>query len=362
LCERFYQTDESVQLGQVGSGIGLSLVKDIVGLHEGTVEVASDSESGVTFTVQLPRPKDPTSQPVEKAPPSLGLANVVIEDLIALKDEPRVVSKIDTFAEDEKPTVLVVDDHAAIRTLVRRRLEPMYQVVEALDGADGLEKVNRLLPDLVISDVMMPVMDGFELCTSIKANHDTSFIPVILLTARAERKDRITGWDTGADAYLAKPFDHAELMSIVVNQIASTHQLKERVREQIEASSQRDFPIDERPVGIPSPEDLLKSTFMEVIAARYIDENFSVDEMAMALGMSRSTFFRKVESVFGRSPSAVLRTFRLEKAAFMFATNEGTVSEICYATGFKNVAHFSKSFREQFGVTPSKYSRGEREV
>jgi CheY-like chemotaxis protein len=279
----------------------------------------------------------------------------VVNDLIAAQDESRSGLEAEIDRDDEetgsRPTVLVIDDHAAIRTLVRRRLEPMYRVVEAADGVKGLDKVRRLLPDLVISDVMMPELDGYGLCTALKADPETSFIPIILLTARAAQEDRITGWDTGADAYLAKPFDDRELMSVVVNQLAAVHRLRERLAERLEPTSSPD--------DSPAQDPFLRRVH-EIIAQRCADEDFGVDDLVSESGLSRGTFYRRLEELAAEPPASMIRRVRLETAAAMLAAGTGNVGEVCYASGFRNLAHFCKAFKDTYGVTPSAYAAGGR--
>ncbi|MFT5143107.1 MAG: signal transduction histidine kinase/AraC-like DNA-binding protein, partial [Thalassolituus oleivorans] len=365
LFDRFYQNEDARHLGQVGSGIGLSLVRDLTALHEGSVVAESQDGVGVTFSVLLPRLTGTGHEGalIEHASLSVG---TLVSDLIAAEEENQKVPDVQIDLDDPevtaRPTILVVDDHVGIRALIRRRLEPTYRVVEAVDGVDGLERIRRLLPDLVISDVMMPRMDGYGLCTAVKADPEISFVPIILLTALAAREYRITGWETGADAYLAKPFDDRELMSVVVNQIAASHRLKERLGQELRSQAALDGTSsdpDRATSGKPtSAVDQLQSSIDDVFARHYVDEDFGVDDLAEALGMSRMTLYRNVDKLSEGSPAELLRSYRLARAAEMLVARSGTVGEICYACGFRNLAHFCRVFKSEFQCTPSAYARG----
>jgi CheY-like chemotaxis protein len=242
--------------------------------------------------------------------------------------------------------VLVVDDNAEVRAYVKQHLGSRYRVLEAANGADGLELARRALPDLVLSDVMMPVMGGYALCRALKADPDTDFIPVILLTARAEAEDRLAGLTEQADDYLTKPFDVRELLARIANVVGVRRRLKERYAG--ERLTIRPTPVD------VSPAD---GRFIEqvrvAIEANLADESFNVERLSSAVAQSRGNLHRRLRDLIGENPSDLIRRMRLERAAELLAARAGSVAEVAYAVGFKSVAHFSNAFYERHGIRPS---------
>jgi CheY-like chemotaxis protein/AraC-like DNA-binding protein len=249
-------------------------------------------------------------------------------------------------AADDVTTVLVVDDNAEVRAYVRQHLAPRYRVLEAVSGEEGLELARRFLPDLVLSDVMMPGMDGYALCRALRADRDTDFIPVILLTARADAEDRLTGLAEHADDYLTKPFDVRELLARIGNIIA----MRRRLRERFAGPS---LTIHPAPAGVSAADRVFLDQIRAVIEANIGDEGFSVERLAGEVAQSRGNLHRKLRDLIGESPSDLIRRMRLERAAELLEAGAGSVGEIAYAVGFKSVAHFSNAFHEQTGVRPS---------
>ena len=371
IFDRFYQVDASRQT-QLGSGIGLALAKEVVDLHRGTLGVESEEGFGSTFTVTLP----------------LGHAHLAPEQIVAdepwvpegsprygasLLSEPGGDGRADEAppfreetAEDDVTTVLVVEDHPEVRAYVRRHLEApgadgrVYRVIEAGDGEEGLALAKARLPDLVISDVMMPKLDGLGLCRALKADAATDFIPVILLTAKAAPEDKLEGLGEHCDDYLTKPFDPAELRARIDNLIAVRTRLRARFQQEGVALARVDAaPV---PLRLPAPEDVTSAddAFLEqvreAVEAHLSDETFSVERLAEAVGMSRGHLHRQLKALVGQTPSDLIRTLRLERATHLLAGRAGTVSEIAYAVGFKSVAYFSDSFVRAYGCRPSEYA------
>jgi signal transduction histidine kinase/DNA-binding response OmpR family regulator len=363
--DRFYQVGGSAQT-QLGTGIGLALAKEVVDLHGGTLTVASEEGFGSTFTFTLPlgqahlAPKqivdDEPWAPgaARQAPSAEGSGDGFDSEGVAVLDEDADVT-----------TVLVVEDHPEVRAYVRRHLEaaadgrPAYRVLEAADGEAGLVLAKARLPDLVISDVMMPKLDGLGLCRALKADPETDFIPVILLTAKAAPEDKLEGLSEHCDDYLTKPFDVAELRARIANLIAVRTRLRERFRQEGSTSAPGDAPTSLR---LPAPEDLTSAddAFLKVVAkaieVHLGDETFSVERLAEAVGVSRGHLHRKLKALAGQTPTDLIRTVRLERATHLLAGRAGTVSEIAYAVGFKSVGHFSDSFVRAYGCRPSDYA------
>jgi DNA-binding response OmpR family regulator len=249
-------------------------------------------------------------------------------------------------AEDEdRTTVLIVDDNADVRTFVRSILEPRYRVLEAPDGAAGLELATDALPDLVVSDVMMPRLDGFGLSRALKAEAATDCIPVILLTARADTEGEVEGLGTGADDYVTKPFEADVLRARVAGLIASRQHLRERF-------SRESLPPElDAPARSPFEERL-----REIIEAHLGDPAFSPDTHADEAVLSYKQLYRKLREEQGQTPSQFIRRVRVERAARLLEGQAGTVSEVAYAVGFNSLSYFNRSFREHFDCAPSAYA------
>ncbi|HEX4932281.1 MAG TPA: response regulator, partial [Gemmatimonadaceae bacterium] len=258
-------------------------------------------------------------------------------------------------ATPDRETVLVVEDNPDLLAWLRDHLDDRYRVLVAENGARGLSIARDETPDLIISDVMMPEMDGVSLCDAVKHDRDIDFIPVILLTAKASRDSRLSGLSHGADDYLTKPVDLEELHIRVENLIASRRRVRERFRE-----ADRPLPSIAVPVKAP-PRDASEGALLEkltqVLSRHLADEAFGVEQMAAEMGMARSTLYRRLEPLLGKSPMDALWEYRLAQAAQWLAETSITVSEVAYGVGFKSVPHFCGRFRARFGETPTEYRR-----
>ncbi|GJG87809.1 hybrid sensor histidine kinase/response regulator [Gemmatimonadetes bacterium T265] len=348
--ERFWQVDESAARTQPGTGIGLSLVKELVELHGGTITVASDGPgTGAAFTVLLPLAADPAALDAEPAPEPVrvgpGAPTVEFDggDTAAV-----AAATAGNGPGADVPTLLVVDDSADLRAYVRDQFAGRFRVLEAGDGAAGVELARRHLPDVVLSDVMMPGTDGHALLRALRASPETDFLPVLLLTAQAEDEQRIAGLERGADDYLVKPFDARELRARVENVIASRRRLRERLGR---AGVELPTPAP----GLVPADRALVDRIRSAIEANLGDPEFGVAELAKAVAVERSHLFRRTREMLDATPSELLRRARLERAAQLLREGAGSVAEVAYAVGFQSVSHFSQSFREAHGVSPSQY-------
>jgi signal transduction histidine kinase/ligand-binding sensor domain-containing protein/CheY-like chemotaxis protein/AraC-like DNA-binding protein len=349
--DRFYRGSESAARHQPGTGIGLALASELAVLHGGTLEVESEEGSGSTFMLSLLLGRDHLApeQVVDDVPlddwtPRLPLPALPMEEPAAGE---AVDSTPDAIPEDVT-TVLVVEDNAELRAFIRLHLRGRFRVVEAADGVQGLELARTLLPDLVLSDVMMPGLDGYALCRALRADPETDFIPVILLTARAASQDRLAGLREAADAYLTKPFEVEELTTQIDNLIA----LRRRLRERFAGQAVRVRPA---PIEMASSDAKFLDQVRSTIESRLADEDFTIEELARLVAHSRGHLHRRLKEICDESPSDLLRRLRLERAAQLLEAGAGSVSEIAYGVGFKSVAHFSNRFQDQFGVRPSAY-------
>ncbi len=328
--DRFAQAHE----GQSSStGLGLSLVREAAVLLGGSVGVASQPGAGTTFTVRLPL-ADAGHAPAGRYAPAVPEPDAEPERPPATDDADRT-------------TVLVVEDSDEVRAYVADVLRADYDVLEAADGAEGLAVARAHLPDLVVSDVAMPEMDGLALCAALKADPDLQFLPVVLLTARADVEDRLLGLGAGADDYLAKPFDSRELRARVDNLIAG----RRAWRDQLPAPAVLDaFP------DLPSADDALRGRIDAAIHDRFADPSFGPSALAEAVGLSGSQLRRRMQELHGQPPSTAIRSHRLRQGAALLARRTGTVAEIAYAVGFNSVSYFTRSFRDAFGRTPTEYA------
>lgn len=348
--ERFYQTDDAGSRLQPGTGIGLALVHDLTELHDGRLEVRSTQGAGTTFSVLLPLCEATTASADSH------------EQFVVASTNTNTNSEPD--ANLDQTTILVVDDHAEIRAHVRSHLAPKYRVIEAADGLAALALARERLPDLIVADISMPLLDGYGLCAQVRSDPELDWLPIILLTARAGLEDRLEGLRAAADDYLTKPFDAEELRARVDNLIALRRRLHERY-------TQQGSPGEQMPIAAMAPgpataaaaaqdvDAAYREHLLAVIKARMADEFFKVAELAEAMEQDRSYLFRRVREVTGQAPSDLIRDLRLERAAEMLLAEAGPISDIAYAVGFSSVAYFTKCFRERYGRTPGQ-SRGVR--
>jgi signal transduction histidine kinase/ligand-binding sensor domain-containing protein/CheY-like chemotaxis protein/AraC-like DNA-binding protein len=349
--DRFYRGNEATGRHQPGTGIGLALASELVALHGGTLEVDSEEGAGSTFTVTLLLGRDHLAPEqvvddgsAEGWSPRLPLLSTPVEEL----PESNASDSTQEGVPEDVTTVLVVEDNAELRAFIRMHLIGRFRVVEAVDGVQGLALARSVLPDLVLSDVMMPGMDGYALCRALKDDPETDFIPVILLTARAATEDRLAGLREAADAYLTKPFQVEELTTQIDNLIALRRRLRDRFARKL-------VRVRPAPAEVASDDEKFLDQVRSVIETRLADEDFGVEELARLVAHSRGHLHRRLKAIGNESPSDLLRRMRLERAAQLLDAGAGSVSEIAYGVGFRSVAHFSNRFQEHFGVRPSAY-------
>jgi signal transduction histidine kinase/ligand-binding sensor domain-containing protein/DNA-binding response OmpR family regulator len=349
IFDRFYQVDASQTREHEGSGIGLALAKELVELHHGTISVKSEVGKGTTLALRFPAGRAHLSPDEIAAAPQVE-EDPVIPDHDAADLPMAESSEAASHSPDESlPLILIIEDNADVRTYIRDYLVPDYRVDEAGDGNDGIRKAKDVIPDLIISDVMMPKIDGYEVCKRVKQDEKRSHIPVILLTARAGQENKLEGLETGADDYLTKPFDAKELVVRIRNLIEIRRKLRERFsKTQV---------LKPGEIAVTSIDDRFLQKVMAVVEQKMGNEKFSVEELAGNVGMSRSQLHRKLSALTGQSPTNFIRYMRLHRAMDSLQKDAGTVSEIAYAVGFSGVSYFTKCFREQFGTLPSEVKK-----
>jgi CheY-like chemotaxis protein len=333
--DRFYQVGNRSS----GTGIGLALVKSIAQLHGGSVGVESRVGEGTTFTVTLPLEQHGVEiVETEDAGKYQEQFNVHDADKGFSRRETEQLELM-TDTDDQRPTVLVVDDNESLRTFIASLLKDEYRVLLAADGKEALDVAGRQLPDLVISDVMMPVMDGLAFCEALKSQLATSHIPVILLTAKNMEDQRAEGYASGADAYISKPFSEKVLLSRVGNLLKSRLQLKL-------------YYLENGTSDASERENDFLSRFRSYAKKHLADPDLNVEQLAAEIGLSRVQLYRKVKALTGYSPVEVIRIMRLKEAEKRLKSTAKTVAEIAYEVGFSSPSYFSKCYRDLFGILP----------
>jgi signal transduction histidine kinase/DNA-binding response OmpR family regulator len=351
IFNRFYQVDGSVTREQEGTGIGLSLTKELVELHKGKIEVESEEGKGTTFTISILLGKEhlKPEEICESLSLSVSKGEGYSEEIIYQEETTSEKKDISLITETKKTSLLIVEDNSDVRDYIKNNLEKDYRILEAIDGEDGLSKSIDEMPDLIVSDVMMPKMDGFKLCDKLKTDERTSHIPIILLTAKASSQDKIEGLETGADDYVMKPFDTKELKARIKNLIEQRKRIHEHFRKH------GLFEIEEKDVT-PVDKKFLEK-IVTVINEHLSDTSFGVELLAEKMSVSRSLLLKKIEALVGESPNELIKRTRLNKAAKLIENKFGNISEIALEVGFNNPSYFAECFKKQFGCSPSQYFR-----
>ncbi|ROS87548.1 substrate-binding domain-containing protein [uncultured Duncaniella sp.] len=339
IFDRFYQVDK---IHPNGSGIGLSLAKAFVELHEGSIEVESRLNEGSRFTVKLPIRHVAETR------------NFTTKKAISGTDVETELGEIDTNRQQtdtDKPLLLVIDDNEDIRNMLRQLLSDEYTVIFASNGREGLRLAAKYVPDLIVCDVMMPVMDGLECCRKIKDEISTSHIPVLLLTACSMDEQRAQGYESGADGYVAKPFNTTVLKSRCRNLIENRRRIKNIWGNPSPMSVKTaETP---KPKVNPDTENEFYARFLEIVSAEMGNPDLNIDRLASDMGLGRSQLYRKIKALTNYTPVELLRNIRLKRSREMLTTTQKSISEIAYEVGFSTPAYFTRCYKEAFGETPS---------
>lgn len=337
IFDRFYQVDSSTTKEKEGTGIGLSLSKNLVELMNGTISVSSEVDRGTLFTLQLPFQEIKTGH------------KKVDEDVESLvKSSVKKTYALSKMDQRDLPAILLVEDNADMRHFIGKSFIGMYKVIVAVDGEDGLKKATIDSPDLIITDLMMPKLDGIELCIKLKTNVHTSHIPVIMLTAKAGLDNKIEGLETGADDYLTKPFDGKELLVRAKNLIEQRKKLRELY-------SNKEIQVDPKKITITSIDQKFLGRVLDLLEDNFSDADFGVPQMQGAMAMSKTQLHRKLKALTNEAPGELLRNFRLKRAAQLLLRKADNVTQIAYSVGFNNLSYFAKCFKELYGVAPSSF-------
>jgi len=334
IFERFYQNKSQ---GEKGYGIGLSHTLQLIEAHNGFIEAESKENIGTTISFYIPDVNFIT----------LGAQKTTGSQEDIYINDPEIQNENTLMHDEAAKTILIVEDNADMRKYINMELKKEYNILEAEDGLDGIDKAEQHEIDLIISDVMMPNMDGIKFCEHIKSNIKTSHIPVILLTAKADIKTKYEGIETGADDYILKPFD----MDYLVIRIKNLLQSRENLRKFFQENKWSLKPND---VTVTSLDEKFINQLMEVIERGIPNSEFSVNSLETEMGMSHSNFYRKIKNLTGQSGKEILNDMRMKRAKQLLINNKDIrIDEVAYMVGFSIPKYFGKSFKETFGVSPS---------
>jgi len=353
IFDRFYQAGDSKMHGMGGTGIGLALTKELLDLYRGEIHVDSEPGKGSTFSIKLPFLKEQfkDEEIVSVASDREETGSLVVGLGFETPEVQEIAAEEDYEPVKDEPVILIVEDNIDLRNYISRNLGRSYRIMVAENGKEGLNSAIGTIPDLVISDLMMPEMDGMEMCQKLKSDERTDHIPIILLTARADRGSKLEGLETGADDYIIKPFDAEELEVRIRNLFKQRKILKDKFRKEFIADA-----TDQE----VTYEDQILNKLMGILNNYISDSEFSIDQLADELHMSRRQVFRKVNALTGYSPNELIRTIRLTEAAKMFRSGHKHIAHVMHNVGFNNQSWFGKCFHELYGLTPSEYIKNKK--
>ncbi|MFW6225301.1 MAG: response regulator, partial [Bacteroidota bacterium] len=356
IFERFYQAHENHQQVAGGIGLGLSLVYELVNLHRGEINVDSTKGKGSVFNVKLPISKalfnkNEILNESQVKQQTSSSSEVVMEEIgsqLLSKNKPQ--ENLPWKSSKDDVLILMVEDNVELQKYIGELLEQRFKVAKAYNGVEAMRIIDNTLPDLIIADVLMPEMDGFEMCKKVKNNPKTSHIPVILLTARKQNEDQIKGFKAGADAYITKPFDLDLLLIRIQNLLSSRKLLKDKFHKNLLSNK-----AEKKTLTTANEEFMYK--LMGIIEKNINNPSLSINDLVLEMNMGRTNLFNKVKSITGISVNELIRKIRLNRAALLLQTKKYTVGQVTQMTGFRNSSYFIKCFKEQFDQYPSKYMK-----
>ena len=345
IFERFYHEDHDPK-NHLGSGIGLALVKSLTLLHKGCIYVSSEHHKGTQIVVGFPT-GDNHLKPEEK----LISENIEFDPLNEKSEKELTINESESLQKEaqlqEKPILLIIEDNKELRDMFRGHYQDSYFIEEAVDGREGFERAKNCVPDLIISDVMMPEMNGYDLCKSLREDNNTSHIPIILLTAVSSIESQIKGVEYGADVYVTKPFNLKLLDVNIQRMLENNEQLKRRYSADIYATT--------REIAKNNKDSEFMEQVIALVEENLIEENFSIEDLCITIGMGRSSLYKKIKSITGQSPVEFVRSLRLKKAAKILVTEDVSISEAMFRVEIQSNSYFTKAFKTQFNVTPTEF-------
>ncbi|MTI19835.1 response regulator, partial [Fulvivirga sp. RKSG066] len=327
LFDRFYHgQNEGFTTDQSSTGIGLALTKELVTLHEGTIAIDSRVGVGTTVTIKLPlRSVAISSEDVE-----VPTQTLIIDEGVS-----------------EKANVLIIEDNDELRSFIVSCLGDTYHCTEACNGVEGVEKAVKLVPDLIISDVMMPLKDGYQVCDELKSHASTDHIPIVILTGKSSQRSRLEGLQVAADVYLSKPFDPDELRLVLANLVSTREKMRLRYTQILK--------LETTEISVDSQEERFMKRAIESVESNIADEDFGVEELSQELNLDRTQLFRKLKTLVNMSPSNFIRELRLKRAKQMLEAQAATVSEVAFAVGFRSTSYFIKCYKDKYNHSPGSY-------
>lgn len=337
IFERFYQSDLPENLVNQGSGIGLSITAEFVKVHGGSIEVESEPGKGSCFTVALPITR---------------LESETVMNYV--RNGETDGQPLEVPENSGKPVILLVEDNEDFRFYLKDNLKAHYTILEAPNGKAGVQKAQATMPDLIVSDIMMPEANGIELCSKIRSDVRTSHIPIILLTARAAEEQKIEGFEAGANDYITKPFSFEILQSRIKNLLA--------IREASQKQFQKHFDVKASNIEVTSLDEKLIKRAIEVVEQNIMEPDFSIENLSQELGMSRVYLYKKLVSLTGKAPLEFVKSIRLQQAVQLLEKSDLNVSEVAYRVGFNNPKYFAKCFKEEYKVLPSAYAASKKQA
>jgi DNA-binding response OmpR family regulator/anti-sigma regulatory factor (Ser/Thr protein kinase) len=352
----FHQVDSSHTRRNEGTGLGLALAKNLVTLYQGEIKVSSQIGKGSCFVVTLPVEKEELKDHVlvrgnlYESPESAGID----EELTENKENADQGKK---SAENEKPLLLIVEDNADMRHYISKILSQRYQVIQAIDGHDGLRMAFEHIPEIIISDVMMPGLSGIVLANTLKSDDRTNHIPVILLTALTSTGQKIEGLTSGADDYITKPFNEEILLVKVENLLANRKRMSAHLLSQFKTNVPEQFvrDIQPSPLHIENPDEKFIKKALEITEIHISEIEYGVTMLAREIGMESSTLYKKMMALLEMSPGEFIRDIRMKRAAQLIRQEQISIAEVSYMIGYDNPKYFSKVFKKHFGSSPSDY-------
>lgn len=363
LFERFENLVDKNLFNRESTGIGLSLVKELVEMHKGTIGLESWVGKGSKFTILLPLGKEHFDSDTEFILTDI-IGNEAVGDKdtagLLISENEEISSQSDVF-DSAKETLLLVEDNGELRYFLKTIFNPYFNIVEAVDGVAGFNMAKEVVPDVIISDVMMPRKDGIRMMRELREEMSTSHIPLVLLTAKSTVENKIEGMESGADDYITKPFSAAYLKARIFNLLAQRKKLQALYCATLLKTSAESSEEDKKEEGIPvlsANDKLFMDRLIEFIEDNLDNGDLMIADLAQELGMSRSVFFNKLKTLIGLSPVEFLREMRIKKAAQLILADEGNMAQIAYQVGFNDSHYFSKCFKQVYGVTPTEYKSG----
>ncbi len=343
IFDRFYQVENHETKEIVGTGIGLSFTKELIKLYKGEITAQSEPGKGTQLIINLPVSLDYyTENEYELVTDKITSPDSIITNTELTEKQPETSNK--ECPDKNSETILVVEDHTDLRKFIAKNLSDCYRIIEASNGKEGIEKALKNLPDIIITDIMMPEVDGIELTKTLKFNENTSHIPIVMLTAKSSSESRIEGLETEADDYLTKPFNIKELQTRINNLV--------KIRKKLQEKYHRSISVNPSEITTTSVDERFISKLLKIIEENMVNTDFSVEILCDLAGMSRANIHKKLKSLLNQSATEFINSIRLKRAAQLIKQNAGNISEIAYDVGFNNLSYFSRAFKNHFNITP----------